>query len=146
MHDIKNKWQVDSKEGQFNACSIMMHYIISNPMGILLPKPDPHCSLYFASKRRKCLSKLISPQLEAWQWRVWPESVAKKQIKDFFRSFATCKVLECRVEHDSKFLLHLLWPPKNRWFVWVLPSITYCSRVTQMSAANPLCTLVRRSS
>ena len=81
MYNIKNKWQVDSPpSSQFNACSIMMHYIILNPMGTMLPKSDPSKSSFYFPPRR-ILQSSSHLSLKAWHlgetfilkcWRVNP--------------------------------------------------------------------------
>ena len=116
--------QTSRFDGESAQC--LFHHDAWNPMGTMLPEPDARCSVHFAGKGGQCPSKLISPHL-AWRlgrkqgkenlheleesWRVWPGSLATKQLKDFFTFFATCKVLAFRMEDDGSSQHHVQKAP-----------------------------------
>ena len=173
---FRNIKQTSRFESQFNACSMLVPSWCMKSNGYDAAWTWPTLPLVFCTKGQpmsfkahltstswrlgRNMAKRTCTNLKHGEW--WPESLAKKQIKNILTSFfATCKVLACRMENDGSWQHHvhkapylfkkikvcyglfcLNRPRKNRRFSrW-----SYCSRITQLFAANPLCTLVRISS
>ena len=105
-----------------------------NPMGTMLPEPDPRCCVYFAPKGNQCPSKLISPQL-AWtlgrnmakrtctnlnhgecDQSLWPRNKLKASWHHFFgRCYATSCFLHLHTWLVLRNIMFLAWSQSSKF-------------------------------